>query len=533
MKLFQKYGISRKARKYLCAVCVCLALLTGAAVYAAVSASGQETESYVYKEETVQRGDVVKGVTENGSVTLEQSSLSFEVDVNEEDSSEEDEDDEEDETKYLQIGEVYVVSGQRISQGDPLFLITQDSIKSVRRKLESALTQKELALADARAEYAVSELDAKNTYELSRLTADQADDELTADETELYEEINGLFAQISVLEQEINNCLEKMADEDFIESLEDARLAYESAKELYEETGNESPAAYSANYQDYMSAKEQYESLLSQKEEWEEAVAADQAVITENNEKIVEKQSILEAKQKEAQNTYALNVSEGELASDIYTYTKESLQSSIDSAQKEVEEAQEKLDALNAFVGEDGIVYAPESGMAAEIYYEAQDKITQTGTLLTYVKTDAYTVSVDVSEEDIAGISIGDTVRVEFDAYPDEEYTGRVLSVTTTKTSDYASTVSYPVEVLVEGDTSQLYGGMTAQITFVSEEADEVLYVSKKAIVTQDGKTYVYVGDGEEKELKEVETGMENSTQTEIKSGLSEGDTVYIRSKAG
>ena len=85
----------------------------------------------------------------------------------------------------------------------------------------------------------------------------------------------------------------------------------------------------------------------------------------------------------------------------------------------------------------------------------------------------------------------------------------------------------------MEGDTSQLYGGITAQITFVSEEADEVLYVSKKAIVTQDGKTYVYVGDGEEKELKEVETGMENSTQTEIKSGLSEGDTVYIRSKAG
>lgn len=142
-------------------------------------------------------------------------------------------------------------------------------------------------------------------------------------------------------------------------------------------------------------------------------------------------------------------------------------------------------------------------------------------------------VSVDVSEEDIAGVSIGDAVKVEFDAYPDESYQGTVKAVTTTNTSTYAKTVSYPVFVQIDGDTQKLYGGMTAQITFVSEEKDDTLYVSKKAIVKQDGKTYVYVGDSEEKELKEVQTGFENSTQIEITDGVSEGDVIYIRSKAG
>lgn len=535
MKRLRENMITGKMKKMLCAAAVCLLLLTGAAAYAATSSSGQEDEAYAYKEETVQRGNVVRGVTENGSIDLEQSTVSFDVDVNEDEDEDEDTEEEEEEetSKYLQIEEVYVVNGQRIGEGEPLFRITQESIRSVRRKLESSLTQNELELADAKAEYSVSAIGAKNTYELSRVTAEQASGKLTADQTELYEEINGLQVQISVLEQEINSCLENLTDEDFKESLEEAKQSWESAKKLYEETGNESPAAYSANYQDYMSAKEQYESLLSQKEEWEETIASNQETLLSNNETILKKQAAFEAKQQDAQNTYSLNVSEGELAADVYALTKESLQDGIDTAQRAVNEAKQKLDGLNDFVGDEGVVYADESGMVTEIYYESGDKIRQTGALLTYVKTDAYTLSADVSEEDIAGVSIGDKVHVEFDAYPGEAYTGTVVSVTTTKTSDYAKTVSYPVQIRVEGDTGRLYGGMTAQITFVSEEAEDVLYVSRKAIVEQDQKTYVYIGSGVQKELKEVETGMENSTRVEIVSGLSEGDTVYIRSSAG
>ena len=164
------------------------------------------------------------------------------------------------------------------------------------------------------------------------------------------------------------------------------------------------------------------------------------------------------------------------------------------------------------------------------IYYEAGDRLTRTGTLLSYAKAEEYTVTVDVSEEDIADIGIGDSVRVAFTAYPDEIWSGTVDSITTTKTSDYAATVSYPVEIRIEGDTERLFGGMTAEVTFVTEMASDVLYVSRKAIVDQDGKTYVYVGDGEEKQLQEVVTGLENSTLVEIQEGLSEGDTIYIQS---
>lgn len=537
----KKKKLSKKWKLRLAAAGAMLALLAAAAVYTVFIMPGKNETSYVYKAETVSRGDVVQGAMESGSIALSETSVTYDVEVNadeeEDDEDDEDEEDEEEDDEesvhYLEIGEVYVVSGQRISEGDPLFSITEKSKNAVIRKLQSDVTEKEIALASARAQYHSQALVAKSTYDRSMLSYNSADDMLNAASVQLEEEITGLYAQISVLELEVNQCLEKLTDEEFLDSLEEAREEYEKAKDLYEETDVHSVAAYTANYQSYEAAKQQYENLLSRKEEWEETIAQNQETILGNQEKIEKAQSILETKQSDVQNTYELSKKTGELAEEIYTYTMQSLQDAVDIAQEKCARAQERLQALEDFVGEDGIIYADGDGLVTSVYYEEGDELIQTGALLSYVKEKDYTVSIDVSEEDIAGISIGDSVQIVFDAYPEEAYAGTVLSITTTKTSAYAKTVSYPVEIRIEGDTKKLYGGMTAAITFVTDSVTDVLYVSRKAIVKQDGKSWVYTGDGEEKELTEVTTGFENSTVVEIKEGLSEGDVVYIRSSTG
>lgn len=533
----KKKKISGKLKIRLAAMGIALFVLVAAAVYTVFILPGKNQETYVYKEEVVSRGDVVQGVMESGSIAFTETTVTYDVDVtldeDDEDEDDDDEDDDEETIRYLEIGEVYVVSGQRIREGDPLFSITEKSRNAVVKKLQSNVTEKEIALSSAQAQYNSQALEAKSAYDSSMLSYNNAALMLDAATTQLEEEINSLYAQVSVLELEVNRCLEKLTDEEFLDSLETAGEEYEKAKKTYDETDKSSVAAYTANYQDYTTAKQQYESLLSQKEEWEETITQNQETILSNHEKIEKAQSILEAKQTDAQNTYELSKGAGELAGDIYSYTVESLQDAVNAAQEECTQAQELLQELEAFVGEDGIVYADGDGLVTAVYYEAGDELVQTGALLSYVKETDYTVSIDVSEEDIADISIGDSVRIAFDAYPDEDYTGTVISVTTTKTSDHAKTVSYPVEIRIEGDTGKLYGGMTAGITFVTDSAADVLYVSRKAIVKQDGKTWVYVGEGEEKELQEVTTGFENSTVVEIKEGLSEGDVIYIRSSAG
>ena len=129
-------------------------------------------------------------------------------------------------------------------------------------------------------------------------------------------------------------------------------------------------------------------------------------------------------------------------------------------------------------------------------------------------------------------LTVGDVVEISFTAYPDTVYEGTILSIDTTATSRNSSTISYQVVIGVGGDTQALYGGMTADITFVTEEKSDVLYVSRKAIVEQNGKTYVYVQTAlGGKELKQVQTGISNGTSIEITEGLAEGDTIYIASR--
>mgnify|MGYP001624046785 FL=1 len=233
-----------------------------------------------------------------------------------------------------------------------------------------------------------------------------------------------------------------------------------------------------------------------------------------------------------ARQEYDSAVQSGSLAGDIYGYTLESLQDSVDEAQQALTDARELLADFEAFVGEDGVIYADGSGLITEIAYEAGDRLMTTGTMLSYATEDSYSITIDVSEEDIFHISVGDTVTIEMNAYPDETWEGTVSAITTSADSSYSATVNYPVTIHVEGDTSRLYGGMTADITFVTDSVENVLYVSSSAIVTgEDGSAGVYVEDAEgNMVLQPVTTGFSNGTETEIVEGLSEGDTIYIAS---
>lgn len=86
--------------------------------------------------------------------------------------------------------------------------------------------------------------------------------------------------------------------------------------------------------------------------------------------------------------------------------------------------------------------------------------------------------------------------------------------------------------VTLQGDTSGLYEGMTGEVTFVTKETQEVLYVSNRAIFRDGTRSYVKVRDeaGNIQE-KDVVTGFSDGVNVEIVEGLSEGDTVLIESK--
>ena len=144
----------------------------------------------------------------------------------------------------------------------------------------------------------------------------------------------------------------------------------------------------------------------------------------------------------------------------------------------------------------------------------------------------AVTVSVDSAQDDISLGLIGNSVNIEFTAYPDEVYHGTVTAISASVTDFRTSTVSYPVTVTLSGDTARIYDGMTGNVTFITKEVTDVIHVSNKAILREGTTSYVKrkLADSTVERV-EVETGFSNGYQVEIISGLSEGDVVLIESQ--
>lgn len=535
-KILERLRCDKKFRKKMILFAGILLLLLLAGLYTLVIRPARSRENYVYKEEAVNRGDLVLGIMESGSLSFTEKEVAYDLDLSliydddESDSDDDEEDDEEDADKYLEISQVYVVSGQQVEEGDALFSLTESSVAAVRRKISAALAEAEISLSTVQTEYETSLISAKNTYDSSVKKGNRASEEYQAATSQSSARITGLEGEIELLTLEITQAQEALADEDFLESISEAQTAYTSAKNKYEDTDVHNATAYISNLDAYEQARETRDQLLTQKETYENTIIDNQSEIEKKQKELQSAQTDKVLDDQQAKNDYNSAVLSGELAQDIYDYSTESLQDAVTQAQSTYDELQQLLDDFNVFVGEDGTVYAPEDGLLISVNCEEEEELTGESTLISYTTRDG-TVSTDVSEEDIAAISVGSSVEIVFTAYPEETYEGTVLSITTTAASDYAATISYPVLIGVEGDTGKLYGGMTADVTFVTDSVEDVLYVSRKAVFEEDGKTCVYrKTENGGMETVEVETGFTDMSHVEIKSGLSEGDTVYLKS---
>lgn len=535
-KILERLRCDKKFRKKMILFAGILLLLFLAGLYTLVIRPARSRENYVYKEEAVNRGDLVLGIMESGSLSFTEKEVAYDLDLSliydddESDGDDDEEDDEEDADKYLEISQVYVVSGQQVEEGDALFSLTESSVAAVRRKISAALAEAEISLSTVQTEYETSLISAKNTYDSSVKKGNRASEEYQAATSQSSARITGLEGEIELLTLEITQAQEALADEDFLESISEAQTAYTSAKNKYEDTDVHNATAYISNLDAYEQARETRDQLLTQKETYENTIIDNQSEIEKKQKELQSAQTDKVLDDQQAKNDYNSAVLSGELAQDIYDYSTESLQDAVTQAQSTYDELQQLLDDFNVFVGEDGTVYAPEDGLLISVNCEEEEELTGESTLISYTTRDG-TVSIDVSEEDIAAISVGSSVEIVFTAYPEETYEGTVLSITTTAASDYAATISYPVLIGVEGDTGKLYGGMTADVTFVTDSVEDVLYVSRKAVFEEDGKTCVYrKTENGGMETVEVETGFTDMSHVEIKSGLSEGDTVYLKS---
>ncbi|NRR90882.1 efflux RND transporter periplasmic adaptor subunit [Winogradskyella undariae] len=244
------------------------------------------------------------------------------------------------------------------------------------------------------------------------------------------------------------------------------------------------------------------------------------------------------------------------------TAGKNSAYYNVQSAAATVNEAKDNLNRT--------AIYAPMTGTISLLSVELGERVVGTqqmaGTeILRVANLKNMEVEVDVNENDIVKVSIGDSAIVEVDAYLKKQFKGIVTAIANsaegTLTADQVTNFKVKVRIIEESYKDLTEGkpetyspfrpGMTATVDIITKTRKDAISVPISAIVIKTDtsstkKTYVkstemternlgqeeqkfecvFVNDNGKAKLRVVTTGIQDDTNIEIISGLAEDDEI-------
>ncbi|MAT89988.1 MAG: efflux transporter periplasmic adaptor subunit [Flavobacteriaceae bacterium] len=209
-------------------------------------------------------------------------------------------------------------------------------------------------------------------------------------------------------------------------------------------------------------------------------------------------------------------------------------------------------------------IYAPMSGTISKLSVELGERVVGTaqmaGTEIVRVANlNNMEVEVDVNENDIVKVAIGDSTIVEVDAYLKREFKGIVTEIANSAedalSADQVTNFKVKVRILPNSYSDLTEGkpesyspfrpGMTATVDVITNKKENIIGVPISAIVIKSDTTQqkriaaretetasdekfecVFVKEGNKAKLRVVTTGIQDDSNIEIASGLSEEDVV-------
>ena len=152
--------------------------------------------------------------------------------------------------------------------------------------------------------------------------------------------------------------------------------------------------------------------------------------------------------------------------------------------------------------------------------------------IITIPNTTKMDAIVRVHESWVERVRAGLPVRVTADPFPDDQFTGKIISVSPLPDpqSRWMTTglKVYTTRVEIDGDHETLGPGMSAKVEIVIDELNGVLCVPLQAVASRNGLKLCYLVTPEGLEARPVEIGQFNASFIEIKAGLAEGDLISM-----
>lgn len=176
------------------------------------------------------------------------------------------------------------------------------------------------------------------------------------------------------------------------------------------------------------------------------------------------------------------------------------------------------------------VIFSPINGIVTKMEAEVGESVSPNTVVISLMSLAEFEIESRVAEVDIAKIKIGDSAKVNLDAYGSD-----VIFQASVARIDPAETIieglpTYKVTLQFIEKDDRLRSGMTADVDILTAEKQNVIFVPQRAVFSENGDKFVRIlKKGNVVETIKVKTGLRGSIgEIEITEGLNEGDRIIV-----
>ncbi|MGE5411330.1 MAG: efflux RND transporter periplasmic adaptor subunit [Clostridiales bacterium] len=209
-------------------------------------------------------------------------------------------------------------------------------------------------------------------------------------------------------------------------------------------------------------------------------------------------------------------------------------------------------------------IYSPMNGTISQLNVELGERVLGSGfsqgtNIMTVADLSQMEADVEVDENDVVLISVGDTAKIEVDAFPNREFKGVVYqignSAKTTAEGTQQEVVNFEIKIRISDPEKAIRPGMSCNADILTETKNNVLSVPIQSVTARGSmqqapaegkeggaegvtqvkneakkdkkpKEVVFIAENNKAKMKEVKTGISDDNYIEVMSGLGEGAKV-------
>jgi multidrug efflux pump subunit AcrA (membrane-fusion protein) len=173
----------------------------------------------------------------------------------------------------------------------------------------------------------------------------------------------------------------------------------------------------------------------------------------------------------------------------------------------------------------------PVEGVVGKVYLDKGAQVNEPsggggGTPLAQIlNLDSVKIIIQVTEEDLPKVRLGQKAKIRVDAYPDREFSGAITQISPTLNS-LARTAG--AEITIPNPNHLLKPGMFAEVDLATGKTENLILIPRYTVLTEAGKKRVYLVKNGKAEERMVETGFSDGGLTYVKSGLNLQDSLVV-----